>query len=376
MAWHKHLNPLLHPVHHWHLLHDHVETTRAINRTSRSEALCYFLGEKKAHALLDSPVGDLLLRINEVPFLFEPNRYFTGGETGPDLQSPAIYKMPQFEEIMLNGPHHVHKGHDGKEQYRAWYTPAKPDFPTIAYCHGNSGTLDVRKTVLNEMTRRGFGVMIVSYPGFKGSKEDSFGKRQHPSMQGCHHAAEAMFESLQQDYGLPVDRIIPFGESMGGAVALHLMHEQEKKGVKLPAVVTLNTFFSIPEWIREHFPHMHPHVKNDFNSAKIIGDIRADILLLHGTDDAITSYTQSERLKAAGGENITLLPLKNASHRLSFPPEAFPGPLRSEEIVDPFQVSDAIKKVQLYLSERHLCPPPEAAKYWENGIKNDSHYSR
>src|SRR5690606_83486 len=118
-------------------------------------------------------------------------------------------------------------------------------------------SLDARASILKEMTDRGFGVVIAAYPGFKGHRKRP---KLDPSEEGCHATGLAMVRYLVNRRQVPMENIVLFGESLGGAVALRTAHNLEKgipewgyEPEKIPAVVCYNTFTSLVKRAKEQF---------------------------------------------------------------------------------------------------------------------------
>jgi alpha-beta hydrolase superfamily lysophospholipase len=360
-----------------------------------------------AQRFINSPIGAALFSSAEHKFLFEPDAVFSGADPAPEPKHPAEYGLEGYEAYHLSGPN--------SERYLAWYKPAAEGFPTIAYCPGNAGPLSVRSTVIKAMSDRGFGVMIVAYPGFKGSKIGAKGQPQYPSEPGCKRAAYAMVQNLEEHFHVPTEQIVLFGESLGGAMALSTARDmergqrvrnsknpveswresgepkegEEKLGLvgrvqkavndslfpeprlkyirepRKPAVVIgLNIFASMRRRVKEEYPLLPVNsMQNSFDSERIVKDVKTDILLLHAIEDEVTGPHHSRILKEEGGDNITLDYLEGTSHRLAKP---------GEEMVNIDVVNMVLDKAQLYMADRGLCPAP-GVKLEDAPMASDMH---
>ncbi len=354
----------------------HSEEARRLRRTKRCAA----------ERVINSPIGMMAFAFGERNFLFEPDSLFEGCDAG-ELKHPQAYGLEGYQQYSLEGPRDA--------RYGAWYVPARDGFPTIAYCHGNAGPLDARASVIKALSDRGFGVMIVAYPGFKGSRRDAQGQAQSPSEVGCKNAAYAMVRTLQADLQVPAERIVLFGESLGSAMAIDTACRMEKglrrrnsknplqawgeAGQNAPdlltrvhktlseslnpeprhitlvppqkpaAVITFAAFASMARRVKEEYPMMPVDtMENRFDSESIIGRLKSDVLLLHGTADEMTGAHHSKILKDRGGPNVTLVLMEGANHRLTPP---------GSDIPDRAQVEKMIDRMQSWLSERGICPP-------------------
>jgi pimeloyl-ACP methyl ester carboxylesterase len=360
-----------------------------------------------AERFINSPIGAALFASAEHKFLFEPDAVFSGADPAPEPKHPTEYGLEGYEAYHLSGPN--------SERYLAWYKPAAEGYPTIAYCHGNAGPLSARTTVIKAMSDRGFGVMIVAYPGFKGSKIGAKGQTQYPSEPGCKRAAYAMVQNLEEHFNVPSNQIVLFGESLGGAMALYTARDMErgqrvrnnknpleswresgeaqqdgkKMGVlsrmqkvvddsmfpeprlkyvreprKPAAVIGLNIFASMRRRVKEEYPLLPVNsMMNSFDSERIVHDVKTDILLLHAIEDEMTGHHHSRILKEKGNDNITLEYLQGASHTLSKP---------GENTVSLDVVNMALDKAQMYMAERGLCPAP-AVKQEDAPMASEMH---
>lgn len=369
-----------------------IETTTALQERwahaqevaghSHHDTIKAFLGKDLEKRITDSPLGAALFAFNEAGFLFEPDLPIFNADPSPELKHPTAYGLEGFNAATLRGPNN--------EQYLAWYKEAAPGKQTVAYCHGIGGALDVRREILKQLADKGLGVMIVAYPGFKGSKTDANGHKQTCSQAGCMRAGFTMIKALEhpEAFGLnmkPVQaqHITLFGESLGGAVALHtarrmeLGHkrlngktpweawqesreDQKKKSPQRgssfwsrlqwewdqlswdtlrdirqrrtsytrspesPArVICFGAFSSLKNVVHDrHKRLLAERMENPFNSEDIIGHIRTPVVLLHGTDDiSVLPYHAGvlKRRGDAGGADVTVIPLEGVNHWLAPP---------------------------------------------------------
>src|SRR5437868_12318671 len=81
-----------------------------------------------------NPLAWYLMKLWEPHFEFAPKYVPEGGDKGVTLQNPNIYGLREYRVRDL----HLDTG----EHVTAWYKAAKKNYPTIAYCHGNAGSLD------------------------------------------------------------------------------------------------------------------------------------------------------------------------------------------------------------------------------------------
>jgi pimeloyl-ACP methyl ester carboxylesterase len=287
----------------------------------------------------------------------EPTYEFRLGDRNQTLDKPEAFGLQHFRVDNL----HLDSG----ETVTAWYREAARDYPTLVYCHGNDTSLGFRADMLREFSDRGFGVIIAAYPGFIGHEKRP---RIDPSEEGCNATGYAMVRDLVLRKRIPMKSIVLFGESLGGAVALRTAHIIEKgtpvsghrlatRDERAPPVICFNTFTSLIKKAEEQFPLLPAAtlLLNRFESDKIIGDIDAPVLLMHGKADEFTPCQHSEelaRISQASGKHATLKLLDGVNHSAVKPRIA--GKRREK---DPDQIRKVVDCAHHFMSELGLCPP-------------------
>jgi hypothetical protein len=120
--------------------------------------------------------------------------------------------------------------------------------------------------------------------------------------------AEAAYDELRAS-GVPAERIVCFGESLGGAVSIRLATERPCAGVAVVA-----TFTSLRDVARIHYGLAGAAIGGRFDSLARIGRLRVPLFVAHGDEDEIVPYELGERLFAAAPEPKRFLPVRGATH--------------------------------------------------------------
>lgn len=189
------------------------------------------------------------------------------------------------------------------QHLQSWHLPAKPGRPTILYFHGNAGSIADRADRLRFFQKQGLGALFVSYRGYGASTGS-------PSQSGLVNDALAAHDWLVQNNIAP-ENIIAVGESLGAAVVVQLAQQRFLKAVILeaPFTSTMDVARSTYWWLPVDLL-----MKDRFESIKLIDQIKAPILIVHGEQDEITSLEQGRQLFAKAREPKTLYIIDGASH--------------------------------------------------------------
>jgi len=170
-----------------------------------------------------------------------------------------------------------------------WFIPAEDARGVVLLFHGNAGNISHRLDSIDVFHQLGLSVFIIDYRGY-GQSEGS------PSEQGTYLDAEAAWQYLVEDRQVPPEKIVLFGRSLGGAVAVWLAQQHP------PAVLILeSTFTSVPDVAAKHYPFLPVRWLSRFqyNSLERLPDIQCPILVIHSPDDEIIPFDHGQQLFAA-----------------------------------------------------------------------------
>jgi len=197
------------------------------------------------------------------------------------VPTPAIFNLP-FDNLFINA-------RDGTELHMFLVRQpgdAAQRAPTLLYFHGNAGNIGHRlQNVKGLYSALGCNVALLEYRGY-GRSEGS------PSEEGLCMDAQAALDYLHTREDIASDRIIIFGRSLGGAVAVDLATRSQNKE-KIAAVLLENTFTSIPDIARLLFPFRIIKwlpvwfYKNQFKSGRKSCRITQPTLFLSGLSDQL-----------------------------------------------------------------------------------------
>ena len=165
---------------------------------------------------------------------------------------------------------------DGAE-IRGWFVRAPDARGAVLHCHGNAGSVGDRLEAAAALVERGWSVLLFDYRGYGHS-------RGRPSEEGTYRDAEAAFDWLVRERGLPPAWIAAWGESLGAAVALELALRRP-----VGALVLESAFTSLADVGARAYPFLPvrwlARLRHD-NAAKI-ERVGVPLLVTHSPADEI-----------------------------------------------------------------------------------------
>jgi len=178
------------------------------------------------------------------------------------------------------------------------------DDPVLLFFHGNAGNLSHRAELLFELAIRvPARVFVVGYRGYGRSEG-------RPSEDGLYRDARAAWRHLTGEGGLPPDRIVIFGKSLGGAVAIDLATEVDPGGL-----IVESSFTSIPDMAGKHYPFVPKFmVRTRMNSLAKITTISCPKLFIHSKADRVVPYALGRKLYEAAPEPKSFHEVFGAGH--------------------------------------------------------------
>lgn len=193
------------------------------------------------------------------------------------------------------------------ETLSGWYLPALGGAePTgvVLYCHGNAGNIAGRLPAIEGLLALGQAVLIFDYRGFG----ESSGRA---TVAGTRLDVEAAWDWLLAR-GYSHDRIIVWGRSIGGAIAIDQAARASEAGTPPAALVVEGSFTSTIDLGHEMYPLLPVGWfgdRIDYPSRDRIGQVDAPILIGHAVDDAMIGIHHGRALHEACGTREALIEL-------------------------------------------------------------------
>ena len=177
------------------------------------------------------------------------------------------------------------------EKLDGWHIPARgggPPHGLVILFHGNAGNIGHRLDYLRMFHDLGYACLIFDYRGYGRSS----GK---PSEEGTYLDADAAWRHATGTLGYPPDKIVAFGESLGGAVAAKLATSHRPV-----ALILASTFTSVPDLGAEIYPWLPVRAlaRIRYDTRARLATITAPVMVIHSRNDDIIPFAHGERLFA------------------------------------------------------------------------------
>lgn len=195
-----------------------------------------------------------------------------------DLRSTPADIGLAYEEVTLQTEDRVALG--------AWSVSAPQARGTVIYCHGNAGNIADRLTGIRLLAGMGVNVLAFDYRGY-GRSEGS------PDEQGTYRDADAAWRYVVEARGEAAERVILFGESLGGAVAIELASRRP-----VGALIVEATFTSLVDVAQRHYPLLPVGLllRHRYDSIERIGLVPCPKLFIHAREDELVPPELARRL--------------------------------------------------------------------------------
>lgn len=198
-----------------------------------------------------------------------------------------------YESVFFNTP-------DG-EKLHGWFIPARkqPARGTVLYLHGNSANMTNYLFYVAFLAEEGYNLMMFDYRGFGESTGE-------PTAEGLQVDSQAALDYVRSRREVNPDRIVIYGQSLGGAVAITLAGSGRHKGIS--AVIAEAAFVSYRDLAEEKMEEVA--ILKWFNgiaATLFVDDTLAPrdyirniapvpMLIVHGTDDRVVPYANGQQL--------------------------------------------------------------------------------
>ena len=243
----------------------------------------------------------IFLHLRQERILFHPSKEM--------LCDPSVAGLP-FERCLF-------KASDGAE-LEGWLIPTdgKP-LRTVLFCIGNAGNISYYLETASVFHSLGCELLLFNYRSYGGSKGP------FPSEEGVCLDAEAAWDFLVKERGVPESQIALVGRSLGGGVACELAMRRNVR-----ALVLESTFKSIPSMAAELYP-IYPAsllARIKFDNISKVAKLKCPCLIVHSFEDEIVPHRHGKDLfKACSGEPKAFISLSGPHNDCYFVSQASYG---------------------------------------------------
>lgn len=212
-----------------------------------------------------------------------------------------------------------------------WFLPASGMAKgTVLHLHGNAANVSNHLPLVAWLPARGYNVLMLDYRGFGRSE----GK---PTLDGIVDDALAALQYLRTRPDVDRERLVVFGQSLGGATALRML-ARDAPGVRLAIIDS--SFPSYRGIARDATAGsaMAPVASlaaaglpgPDKDPVTALKSIQVPVIFVHGMRDAVIPHSNSDALHAAAPSN-QLWKIPGADHIAAL---AVPGPWREKLVAE------------------------------------------
>ncbi len=182
------------------------------------------------------------------------------------------------------------------------------DAPLVIYFPGNAANRHERIADLREIAATGFDVLIFDYRGFG----DSTGTASEWALTSD---AQLVWQYACGQLRYDQARIVLFGESLGGAVAISLWSQDSPDPPRPAALILNSTFTAMSDVVSGQYPWFPFRylLLDRWQSVERIPRIESPVIIFHGTADEIVPVIQGRAL-ASKSANARFIEIPGATH--------------------------------------------------------------
>ncbi|MGY1751175.1 alpha/beta hydrolase [Modestobacter sp. SYSU DS0511] len=213
------------------------------------------------------------------------------------VPGPVATELPGARDVVLHTS-------DGLE-LAAWYLPAAdPDAPAVLVANGNGGHRGLRAPLAAALGDEGLAVLLFDYRGYAGNDGS-------PSEDGLARDVRAARSFLVEEAGVPPDRVVYFGESLGAAVVTELATEHPPAGLLLRS-----PFVDLASVAAVHYPFLPVRqlLWDRYPVAEQVARIDVPTTVVLGSADTVVPPEQSRAVAEAAAHLRDLVEVPGADH--------------------------------------------------------------
>jgi fermentation-respiration switch protein FrsA (DUF1100 family) len=189
-----------------------------------------------------------------------------------------------------------------------WFIPSiTPAHGTVIHFHGNALNIGEQYLIVSWLAQSGFNVFVFDYRGYGASQG-------RPSRAGVYADAVAALRYLKTRRDIDQSKIIVFGQSLGGALALRVVGDNHFDGIV--GVVEESGFASYRSVAEAHYGFIGNLLVPDDDQPEVAAAKISPIplLIIHGDHDSVVPYAEAQEIFAAAREPKELWTVAGGEH--------------------------------------------------------------
>lgn len=188
-------------------------------------------------------------------------------------------------------------------QLQCYWLPSPHSQWVLVYFHGNAGNIGQRLPELESLSGMGINVLGVSYRGYGKSSG-------RPSEAGLYEDGRSALNHVTVTLGFQRNRVILLGRSIGGSVAV-----ETGKGSPMGGFILVTPFTDGQSMARRSgIGFLARLAGNPFDNLSKIDLLRAPLLIVHGTDDAVVPFAMGWELYERAPHPKQFVKLQGCGH--------------------------------------------------------------
>jgi fermentation-respiration switch protein FrsA (DUF1100 family) len=211
---------------------------------------------------------------------------------------PAAQVLPGARDVRLTTADGLTLG--------AWFVPptGRDLGFTVLVANGNGGDRSHRTELAAALRAEGLSVLLFDYRGYGGNPGD-------PTEEGLALDVRAAREYLVGQAGVAQDRLLYFGDSLGGAVVSGLAREHPPAGLLLRS-----PFTELADTAAEHYPFLPVRMllRDRFPVVEHVRHVAVPTAVVYGTADSVVPPGQSRAVADAAAGPVDVVEIRGADH--------------------------------------------------------------
>lgn len=281
------------------------ERARDRRRGFRPGTIARYAGVVAAGLLLP---GTVFMALPDLAARFAKAMIFYPERLGEREADPARWGLAEAESVFL-------ETEDG-ERLHAWWLPPAIDTDSSAesggcvaaiFFHGNAGNIASRAPIAARLSGLGLGTMLVDYRGYGRSSGS-------PSEEGLYLDGRTAYRHLVSVRGVPAERLVVIGNSLGAAVAASVASEN-----RIGRLVLTGAFRSVPALGRAIYWWIPNRAFNwsfnHFDAESRMRLVEAPVLVGRGERDTLIPREETRAVYEAAPEPKRWVEVSGADHQ-------------------------------------------------------------